>query len=278
MKSSNEKKFTLITGASAGLGKALAEECARRGMNLILVSLPEDELHLLGASLRREYGVEVHCFEMDLTQREAPLELARTVLQRFSVNMLINNAGVGGSMPLEKASAGYIDNILQLNIRALCLLTYQFVPELKKHDRSYILNISSLAAFSPIPFKTVYPASKAFVYSYSRSLRAELSHTSVQVAVLNPGPILTNADVVSRVRKHGWWGRLMTLTPEWTARMAIRNTLRGRCVIIPGIMGKMSFLLMKLAPTGLRLFILTRILSQEVRSRRPALSRLKTPV
>lgn len=276
MKSSAEKKFTLITGASAGLGKALAEECARRGMNLILVSLPEDALHALGASLQKTYGVEVHCLEMDLTQPEVPLNLARTVTQRFAVNMLINNAGVGGSMPLEKASAGYIDNMLQLNIRALCLLTHQLIPELKRHERSYVLNVSSLAAFSPIPFKTAYPASKAFVYSYSRCLRAELSRTSVQVTVLNPGPILTNPDVKKRVQKYGWLGRLSALTPEWTARMAIRSTLRGRGVIIPGIIAKMSVFLMKLVPTGIRLFILTRMLNQEISDRPPALPGLST--
>lgn len=264
MNARREKTFALITGASAGLGKALAAECARRGRNLLLVSLPGEQLANLGRRLEAEYNVEVHCYETDLTLTDGPQDLIAWIRPRFAVDMLINNAGTGGSMPLEEASIDYIENILQLNIRALCLLTYALIPELKKHRRAYILNIASLAAFSPMPFKTVYPASKAFVYSFSRGLQAELSRTSISVTVIGPGSILTNSDAIHRTKRHGFLGRWSALTPEWTARKAIRSLLAGRPVVIPGVLNKLLYFLMRYLPPQLALSIIVRAFGREV--------------
>lgn len=260
-----EKKFTLITGASIGLGKALAEECARRKMNLILVSLPNEQLENVGRAIRDQYGVEVHCYETDLTGQNAPKALSEWALANFRVDMLINNAGIGGSMPLEEASIGYIEAILLLNVRALCLLTYYFIPELRRHSKAYVLNVASLAAFSPVPYKTVYPASKAFVYSFSRSLRAELQNTQIGVTVIAPGPVLTNEDAIRRIQRYGFLGRFMALTPEAAARKSLGATLRGRALLVPGGMGKFGFFLIKALPYPLRLFILNRMLSHETK-------------
>lgn len=264
MNYSDRKKYALITGASAGLGKAMARECANRGLDLILVSLPEEGLLPFGQLLREECGVEVHCYETDLTQPREPHRLAKWVKERFPVFMLINNAGVGGSLLIEQASPTYIDYILQLNIRAVSMLTYHFIPELKKHERSYIMNVASLAAFGPIPFKTVYPASKAFVYAFSHSLRAELKHTPISVTVVNPGAMLTNADVIQRAQRHGWLSRQSILTAESAAKESIDGMLRGRRMVIPGVLCKLSYWLMRMVPIGMQFLLLARMFKSEL--------------
>ena len=149
----NEKQFyTLITGASKGLGKAFANECARRRMNLILVSLPGENLKCLQSELQVRYGVRVFFRETDLTERDAVEQLAHWINEKFSIKMLINNAGVGGTQFFDSSSVDYLDNMIQLNVRAMTLLTRLLIPQLRRNMNTYILNVSSLAAFSPVPY------------------------------------------------------------------------------------------------------------------------------
>ena len=112
------KTYTLITGASTGLGKELAMECAKRKMNLILVSLPKEKLAELCNQVSTQYGISASYYEIDLTQKNAPFKLIDWVKNNFLVNIIINNAGVGGTYPFDKSPIEYIDTIIQLNIRA----------------------------------------------------------------------------------------------------------------------------------------------------------------
>ena len=173
--------YTIITGASCGLGKELAMECARRGRNLLLTALPGENVRQVGAQLADQYNIDVIAFEADLTKTEEIADLAKLINENYEVDMLINNAGLGGALPFLEASPQYIEQIILLNMYALVMLTRFLLPNLKRQENGYILNIASLAAFSPMPFKTVYPASKAFVYSFSRGLDAELKGTGISV-------------------------------------------------------------------------------------------------
>lgn len=257
------KTYTLITGASMGLGKALAQECASRGMNLILVALPNEGLPTLAETLQSKFGIEVVIFETDLTAAEAPENLAKHIKENFRVSALINNAGIGGTMFIEMASTAYLNAIIMLNIRALVMLTHQLIPELKSHPRSYILNVSSLAAFSPFPYKTIYPASKSFVLSFTRGLREELRETPISVTSLNPGLILTNPDVMFRSSVHGQKSTMAAHSPEDIARIAISGMLRGKAVIVPGIFSKFSRFLMQVLPSTIQMRILANIYRKE---------------
>lgn len=182
--------YTLITGASSGLGKEIAIECARMEMNLILVALPGRSLKTVAEHIADLYKVKVQIFELDLTKDEDLTFLVERTNEGFPVNFLVNNAGAGGSSDFTTTPIKVIDNIIQLNIRATSLLTRMMVPMLLKQEKSYILNISSMAAFSPIAFKTVYPASKAFVYSFSLGLKEEFKNTSLSVSVVFRGHYL----------------------------------------------------------------------------------------
>jgi uncharacterized protein len=256
--------FTLITGASTGLGKELAIACARRGMNLLLVALPDGNLELLCRDLEREFGIRARSFETDLTERSAIQGLAEQVLGDYRVNFLINNAGIGGSHAFETSAVDDIDNIILLNIRALSLLTRLMIPELKSHSQSYILNVSSMAAFSPIPFKTVYPASKAFVSNFSRSLSQELKGSSVRVSVVYPGPIATNPDVVRRIMKQGAAGQVGLLPASCIAAICLKSVRHHKEVIVPGIMNKLMLLVIRVVPAWIRLRFLSRVIRREI--------------
>ena len=255
--------YTLITGASTGLGKAFAEECAGRKMNLILISLPNENLEVLSEKLRQTYQIKVHCRETDLTKLDTVLEIADWVTSNFTVNMLINNAGIGGTQIFVDSEIDYLDNMIQLNIRAMTLLTRTLLPELKKLNSSYILNVSSLAAFSPVPYKTIYPATKAFVHHFTRGLEAELQETNVSVSVLNPGPIMTNADVSTRINGQSFYVKLSIMTPKQIATIAIVKMLKGKSVIIPGIMNQINAFFIRLVTENFRISVGTRIFKRE---------------
>lgn len=250
------QKYTLITGASCGLGKELAIECARRGRNLLLTALPGEQMDEVGKDIAGRFGVDVVTFEADLTQSEQIVDLTREINENYKVDVLINNAGLGGDLPFLVATPEYIENIILLNTYALVMLTRFLLPNLKQQGKGYILNIASLAAFSPMPFKTVYPASKAFVYSFSRGLDAELKGTGVSVSVAHPGGMKTNAEVSQRIDNLNWLIRTTTLSSETVARICIKRLLKRRKIIIPGFFNKLYWLLLKVVPLPISLSFL----------------------
>jgi len=259
----NRNKYALVTGASKGLGKALALELALRGVNVLLVALKGEELPELCAYIKNKYRVEADYLEINLKDAFAVHRIADWVKQT-DVHILINNAGVGGSKHFELAGFDYLDTMISINIRALSLLTYLLLPNLKRHNKSYILNVASMASFCPIAFKTVYPASKSFVYFFSRCLSEELKNTPVSVSVLHPGPMKTNPEVSKRIESQGHWARLGVQSPEDVADVAICKLFKDKPMIIPGYMNKINWLLMKITPTWIKIPLISRNVKREI--------------
>lgn len=255
--------YALLTGASQGFGRELAEELAKRSINLLLVSLPNEGLADLSMEIKSKYSVQVKYFETDLTQEKSVYEIAEWALSNYRVFMLINNAGIGGSQSFEMASVESLESMIQINIRAVTLLTRLMLAELKSHEKAYILNVSSMASFSPIAFKTIYPASKAFVYSFSRGLHQELKGTGVSVSVIHPGPMKTNVEVTKRIEKQSFIARLGLVSPGKVARIAIKGMLQNQTQIVPGLYNKFFWLLMKIVPLTLRLNMVSDIMKNE---------------
>ncbi|RRB06708.1 SDR family NAD(P)-dependent oxidoreductase [Larkinella rosea] len=259
------KKYVLITGASAGLGKAMAIELARQGHHLILVSLPNENLGDLAHQIRISCNVQVAYYETDLCERpniEALIAWIQT--SQLAVFYLINNAGIGGSQAFEQSDTGHIERIIQLNIIGTALLTRLLLPFLLKFPQSYILNVSSMAAFSPFPYKTVYPASKAFIYSFSLGLRAELRAFGVQVSVVHPGPMPHTPENQARLQKHGRLGRMLTVPLEFIAQTALERVEQGQSVIIPGWTNKMGYWVSRWVPWSWRRPLMVSMLRKEV--------------
>ncbi len=256
--------FALITGASKGLGKAFAIELAKKKINLLLVALPDDGLPGLCENLKESYKIKCHYFETDLTGKNSIEELCNWATGNFGINILINNAGMGGSMEFELAEAKYLDNIISLNIRALTLLTHRLLPELKSHKQSYILNVSSMASFSPMAYKTIYSASKVYIQYFTRGLFEELKGTGVFVSVVHPGPMKTNIHVRERISKQGMFCKFGLLTPEYVAEKSLEKLFRYNSLIILGWFNHLCWLAMKTVPLWISLPVITKIFKKEL--------------
>ena len=227
--------YAVVTGASRGLGKAFAEEAARQGWNVAILALPGTGLPQVTASLRQRYPVDVQAFEVDLGDR-ARLAAFREWIERhgMEVSLLVNNAGVGSAGAFDEAGTGRVSAVVDVNVQALTQLTHLLLPTLKRQARGTVINIASLAAFTPMPSMAVYAASKSYVLSFSLALREELRGTNVAVTTVCPGGIMTNTESITRIHAQGFFGRITARTPEQVVRAALRGARRGKSVVVPG--------------------------------------------
>ncbi len=236
---SESSRYAVITGASGGLGGAFALQAARRGWNLILVDLPGTGLRDVGWRLSRAYAIEAECFEMDLSDSNARERLRDWISGNFiNVDLLVNNAGTGCHSSFQTAPLRRLASTIDVNVQATMHLTYILLPELMRQRRATIINVSSLAAFYPMPAMAVYAASKSFVLNFSLALRAELAGTGVRVSALCPAGMVTNRETADQVRAQGFFGRVTTWEPERVASIALRQGARGRAVVIPGTVNR----------------------------------------
>lgn len=253
-------KYTLITGACKGIGKALAYECASRSMNVLLVSNDQDCLQSVCEDIALKKGVQSHCLSVDLMQDGAIEKVYQWVKQNdFEINILINNVGMGkggtfGSMMLKD-----IQHMMMLNNKVMVEMTYHLLPELLRQPGGFILNVSSLEARLPLPYKAIYTGTKNFVYAFSLAIAQELKFSKLKVCVLCPGPVLTNPEGLSRINAHGSRSKLLMMYPDEVARIAVRGMLKGRQVIVPGFLNAIFFKLGSILPVGLKMTILEKL-------------------
>ncbi len=256
----NEKTFTLITGASMGIGRAFAFECASRGMNLILVALPDPQLELVKNEILSDYNIDIKIFGIDLIGGSSVFSLFDFCRKNaFRINMLINNAGMGTGGKFENLPLDKYENIIDLNNKVLVRMTHFFLPLIKCEKEGFILNMSSMEATLPLPYKAVYTASKSFVYAFSLALREELSSHNIKVSVVCPGAVVTNPEAAKRMNAHGSRGKMVALMPEQVASIAIRNLLMGRGVTVPGKLNWALVKFGKMLPTNLKMNLLERL-------------------
>jgi hypothetical protein len=257
--------YTLITGASSGIGKSIAWYCGSLGMNLVLISLPDEGLEKVAREIAEKHKVKTAFFETDLSQLDSPKAVFDwSQLEQFDVNILINNAGVAGASVFETSDIKYIDDRILLNIRALVMLSRFYLPVLRTHEKSYILNVGSLAAFWAIPYKSLYSSSKAFVLNFSKSIRSELKGTGVSVSVLCPNGVRTNGSTNTRINSHGKIGRLTVLSVDEVARIGVNGMLKQKIVIIPGKINLIFLLLRRILPPSIQQKLLVREFTKEV--------------
>lgn len=247
--------YTLITGASEGLGKYLALECARLNKNLLLVALPGPELKQLAAFIRETYCVQVIELEMDITVEENCYLMEKLIREKeIKLEMLLNNAGMGGSVLFEEGQLKYFIKQIQLNILSLVRLTHLMLPHLVR-ERAYILNVSSLSTFFFLPKKQVYGATKSFIYYFSKSLRRELVQKGISVSVVCPGGMNSNPAAYLTNHSLPWIAKLSVMDPNEVARITIEQLLKGKEIIIPGRYNKFYLVLDRIFPKVLKEFI-----------------------
>jgi short-subunit dehydrogenase len=257
------KPYTIITGASEGLGKSFAIECAGRQMNLILVSLPNSGLTELSNFIRRNFEVSVIAFEKDLSVSSACYDLFLEIEKLgLPINMLINNAGMGNTGLFDEGCPEFYEKQIRLNVLATTVITHLFLKSLKSKAPAYILNVGSLASFFYLPKKQVYGGTKSYIYYFSKSLKKELKCKGVNVSVLCPGGINTNLSVTLINKNAPWSTRITIMNPEEVAVVAINGLLKGKEVIIPGRICRFFFLLDKMLPDVVKTFMTSRTMKK----------------
>ncbi|VFT53606.1 putative short chain alcohol dehydrogenase [Pseudomonas aeruginosa] len=227
-------RYALITGASSGIGLALAEALARRGRALILVARQRDALESIAYELAQRFGVEVLFRTCDLSE---PLQLSGLLHEleqgERQIDLLVNNAGIGTSGPFIDQEWAREQELIELNILALARLCHSLGARMAAQGGGQILNIASVAAFQPGAWMSNYYASKAYVLHFSEGLREELKGRGVKVSVLCPGPTRTAFFREAGMRL----GRLdrskLMMTPEEVALLALRGLDKNRALIVP---------------------------------------------
>lgn len=234
-----DAQAALVTGASQGLGRAFAEQCARLGMNLVLVALPNSGLPRIARGIELLYEVQVHDVEMDLTMTANPEALVQSISSTgLNVSVLINNAGVGYNRRFEDSTLRENESCILLNNLALVKITRLLLPHLQRQPHAFVLNVSSLAAFFPMPFMPVYGPSKTFILNFSLALREEMKHTSVSVSALCPNGIRTNAECRQKIEAHGLVGELVSRDPDQVVACGLQGLFRRKAVIVPGFVNQ----------------------------------------
>jgi uncharacterized protein len=186
-------KTALITGASSGIGAAFARELAARKTDLILVARSQDKLQQLASQLQEKFQIRTDTIVQDLIQPGAARSLYDAVEQKgWTVDLLINNAGFGDYGAFADRELQRQVDMIQLNITALVELTYLFLPQMKQRGAGGIINVSSIAGFQPLPYMSVYAATKAFVLNFSEALWAENKDSGVRILALCPGATESN--------------------------------------------------------------------------------------
>lgn len=253
-------KYAIITGASKGLGRELAFELARRGYPTLLASSTE-AVHAVREEIVNKHPVDCRSFIVDLSDEKAVREWAESIAKEYPINILVNNVGTGGSRAIETADMDYLLRILHLNVLCTTILTKSLLRNLQQNTPAHILNVGSMAGFTATAYKTVYPASKAYVHAFSKSLREELKGTGVSVTLAAPGAMATNTEVSARIAKQGFFGRATLKSTSDIARKYIDGMLRGKRQII---LNPLSYFLTKIIPKRWRIPMLSRIVKREL--------------
>jgi short-subunit dehydrogenase len=241
--------LAVVTGASSGIGAALARALARRGQPVLAVARRAERLEAL-ASDARALTAPIHALALDLAESGAAERVLAEARRLGGATWLVNNAGFGLYGTMSAQDPARLATMLRLNCEALVLLTRAFLPDLLVVERGVLVNVASSAGFQPTPFMAVYGASKAFVLSFSEALREELARTRITVTAFCPGPVATEFGEVA-----GYHARLRTppgrISADDAARAALAAADRGRAVAVPGSLHRAAALAAQLLPRAL---------------------------
>lgn len=234
--------FALITGASKGIGKAIAEILAGRGYDLLLIARSSDQLEKVCTDIHGATNRNCQWLALDLALDQSAENLYDWCSKnQFDISVLVNNAGYGLSGNFENYSVQEHAEMLHVNIITLTKLTRLFLPGLLKQPAGYILNIGSSASYQAVPFLSAYAASKSYVLSFSRGLYQELRKTSVSVTCVCPGPTDTNFVNRARVGVRGQKAaERFGMSPQTVAHIAVEGLFRRKPEVITGSMNKLS--------------------------------------
>ena len=242
----------LITGASGGIGEALARLIAGGGANVVLVARGADRLAALADELSRTYRITATVIAQDLAAPDAIDAIGRQLADRqLTVDILVNNAGFGLYGFFATTSADEEARMLQVNVVALTMLTKLLLPGMVERRHGRVLNVASTAAFQPGPLMAVYYASKAYVLSLSEALSNETSGTGVTVTCLCPGPTETGFQDRANLRESRLFSVLGVADAAGVARAGYDGMMAGKATVIPGLGNRLGVQALRVTPRAL---------------------------
>ena len=256
------KRTACITGASSGIGEEFARQLAKKHYDLILVARSRDKLEALAAQVERDHGVSCEILPCDLSKIDECRWLLR-LLNKRGLYLLVNCAGFGDIGYFHETSPEKNLEMVDVNVRALHLLTKGVLPDLVARDSGYILNVASLAGLMPGgPLMTTYYATKAYVVSLTNSISHELKMTGskVRISALCPGPVDTNFNDVAGVSF-----ALRGMQADRCVAYCLRQMDRGRCIIVPGALTRLAATAARIAPRSLVLSIVAGAQKRKLR-------------
>ena len=257
-------RTALITGASSGIGAIFAEQLAAQGSDLILVARRQDELEKLAQRLRETRGRRVEVIAMDLAKPDPGELLAEEVKRRgLEVDLLVNNAGFGSSAKFHEDGYERDQRMVAVNIGALTELTHAFLPAMVEAGHGAVINIASAAAFQPMPYMSVYGATKAYVLSLTQGLWAEYRGRGVRFLAVCPGPVDTpffEAAESGSLRQV--IPKPMMMTAEAVVSGSLAALARDACVYVPGFMTRLGGVMPRLLPRRLLAAAMGRVMNR----------------
>ncbi|MDX6633089.1 MAG: uncharacterized protein QOG26_1094 [Solirubrobacterales bacterium] len=230
----------LVTGASAGIGAAIARELAARGHGVTLVARREERLRELARELAAAHGVRAEAIGADLGDPRGRDRMAAAISKLgLEVEVLVNNAGFGTFGFFAKADRQRQLEMVRLNVEAVVDLESRYLGTMVDRGRGAVLNIASMAAFQPLPGSSTYAATKAFVLSHSEALHSELQGTGVTVTAVCPGPVKTEFSEAAGIagveeRTPG----MLWMSAEDVAKSAVDAAEKGKRSVVPGLMNQ----------------------------------------
>ncbi len=243
------KKYTLITGASAGIGWELARVAAAQGNHLVLVARRRERLQQLAEELKSQYNVEVIVLASDLTDQNAATAIFDFCQrEKLQVQHLVNNAGLGDLGFFSEAEVGKQCEMIQVNITALTLLTRLFLPSMLAAGYGRILNIASVAAFQPGPLMAVYYATKSYVLHFSEAIANELEKSGVTVTVACPGPTESEFKFVAHMEESGLMKNRKNPSSREVAAFSYAAMMKGKRVAIHGLQYRIMVFMARFSP------------------------------
>lgn len=229
----------MITGASGGLGRVLADECARRGYNLFLTDINSEKLNLFRISMIRQYKVNVLAMACDLICEKSFHRLMEFIdSHNLRFDMLLNVAGIDHEGAFMATESSKLQSIIDLDVTSTIRMTHAILQRRQSNRDFYLLFVSSLASFFPMPLKATYAASKRFLLDFSCALRQELKSQKVQILTLCPAGLATTNGTLQAIIAQGLWGQLTTNRLEHISRKTINRLTNGKKTYIPGLINR----------------------------------------
>lgn len=249
-------EYTFISGATGGIGKAFAIECAKKGQALFLTGRNQGKLSALRSELNN-YGVEIVLQKCNLASESDRRKLLAEIDKReIKFSRILNVAGVDIQKPFVEYEEEKVLMQIRVNVEATVSLTHALLK--RRAEKVEIVTVSSMSGVSPMPYFALYSATKAMLTNFFTSMHYELKKQGVKVTTVLPGGVYTRPDIVEQIKGQGIWGKLSAKTPEFVAERSLKAVSKNKMKYVPGTFNKILHFLMCVAPKRLVLAFISR--------------------